>query len=163
MPKTSILYRHIPLQSYSCITCSSCSRLRRSISSHLRIFPPSLLNYHVRPLPRHDITQKGLYVAALACLKRALYLDPFEWIVAYNLGVVHLNTAQYASAFHHFRSVDTAHTHVLPPPPGEILGERPPPSGLPSLNDGRSTKNTLFFHSCLVRTPIRFLALKLLF
>lgn len=40
----------------------------------------------------------------MACLKRALYLDPFEWIVAYNLGLVHLETSQYASAFHHFRS-----------------------------------------------------------
>jgi len=45
---------------------------------------------------------KQKYVAAIACLKRALYLDPFEWIVAYNLGLVHLNTAQYASAFHYF-------------------------------------------------------------
>ncbi|CAM9198206.1 unnamed protein product, partial [Ectocarpus fasciculatus] len=45
---------------------------------------------------------KGKYIAAVACLKRALYLDPFEWIVAYNLGLVHLNTSQYASAFHHF-------------------------------------------------------------
>ncbi|CAN0041747.1 unnamed protein product [Ectocarpus sp. 6 AP-2014] len=42
------------------------------------------------------------YIAAVACLKRALYLDPFEWIVAYNLGLVHLSTSQYASAFHHF-------------------------------------------------------------
>ena len=42
------------------------------------------------------------YVAAIACLKRALYLDPFEWIISYNLGLVHLNTGQYASAFHYF-------------------------------------------------------------
>lgn len=41
------------------------------------------------------------YVAAIACLKRALYLDPFEWIISYNLGLVHLNTEQYASAFHY--------------------------------------------------------------
>eukprot|EP00397_Hematodinium_sp_SG-2012_P028840 GEMP01030404.1.p1 GENE.GEMP01030404.1~~GEMP01030404.1.p1 ORF type:complete len:400 (+),score=64.75 GEMP01030404.1:35-1234(+) len=45
---------------------------------------------------------KQKYVAAIACLKRALYLDPFEWIISYNLGLVHLNTAQYASAFHFF-------------------------------------------------------------
>lgn len=45
---------------------------------------------------------KQKYVAAIACLKRALYLDPFEWIVAYNLGLVHLNTGQHASAFHYF-------------------------------------------------------------
>lgn len=40
------------------------------------------------------------YIAAIACLKRALYLGPFEWVVAYNLGLVHLCTGQAASAFH---------------------------------------------------------------
>lgn len=45
---------------------------------------------------------KQNYVASIACLKRALYLAPFEWIIAYNLGLVHLNTGQYASAFHYF-------------------------------------------------------------
>lgn len=39
-------------------------------------------------------------MAAIACLKRALYLGPFEWVVAYNLGLVHLCTEQAASAFH---------------------------------------------------------------
>lgn len=29
---------------------------------------------------------KQRYVAAIACLKKALYLDPFEWIISYNLG-----------------------------------------------------------------------------
>merc|ERR1712046_267103 len=43
-------------------------------------------------------------VASIACLKRALYLDPFEWIISYNLGLVHLSTGQYASAFHYFSS-----------------------------------------------------------
>ena len=43
-------------------------------------------------------------------MKRALYLDPFEWIIAYNLGLVHLNTAQYASAFHYF----SAALHLKP-------------------------------------------------
>lgn len=45
---------------------------------------------------------KGKYVAAVACLKRAVYFTPFEWIISYNLGVVHLATGQYASAFHYF-------------------------------------------------------------
>jgi len=40
-------------------------------------------------------------VASIACLKRALYLDPFEWIISYNLGLVHLSEDQYASAFHY--------------------------------------------------------------
>jgi Bardet-Biedl syndrome 4 protein len=47
------------------------------------------------------VAGKQRYVASIACLKRALYLDPFEWIISYNLGLVHLNTAQYASAFHY--------------------------------------------------------------
>jgi len=42
------------------------------------------------------------YITSIACLKRALYLAPFEWIISYNLGLVHLNTKQYASAFHYF-------------------------------------------------------------
>eukprot|EP01029_Cantina_marsupialis_P027311 TRINITY_DN75_c0_g1_i3.p1 TRINITY_DN75_c0_g1~~TRINITY_DN75_c0_g1_i3.p1 ORF type:complete len:400 (+),score=56.32 TRINITY_DN75_c0_g1_i3:137-1336(+) len=45
---------------------------------------------------------KQKFVAAIACLKRALYLDPFEWIISYNLGLVHLSTGQYASSFHFF-------------------------------------------------------------
>eukprot|EP00759_Apiculatamorpha_spiralis_P038818 PhF_6_TR37857/c0_g1_i1/m.56384/K16531/BBS4; Bardet-Biedl syndrome 4 protein len=45
---------------------------------------------------------KQNYIAAISCLKRALYLAPFEWIIAYNLGLVFLHTEQYASAFHYF-------------------------------------------------------------
>eukprot|EP00941_MAST-03F_sp_MAST-3F-sp1_P003937 g3937.t1 len=45
---------------------------------------------------------KQRYVDSIACLKHALYLDPFEWIISYNLGLVHMNTEQYASAFHYF-------------------------------------------------------------
>lgn len=47
---------------------------------------------------------KQRYVTAIACLKRALYLDPFEWIVSYNLGLSNLCTGQHASAFHYFSS-----------------------------------------------------------
>ena len=43
---------------------------------------------------------KQRHVAAIACLRRASNLDPFEWIISYNLGLVHLTTQQYASAFH---------------------------------------------------------------
>ena len=43
---------------------------------------------------------KEKYVAAIACLKRAVFLDPFAWLISYNLGLVHLNTGQYASAYH---------------------------------------------------------------
>lgn len=45
---------------------------------------------------------KQKYVASIACLKKALYLDPFQWIAAFNLGLVHLNQKQFASAFHYF-------------------------------------------------------------
>ena len=47
---------------------------------------------------------KAKYVAAISCLKKAQYLDPFEWIVPYNLGIAHLNTKQYASSFHYFNA-----------------------------------------------------------
>lgn len=44
---------------------------------------------------------KKMYIAAISSLRRALYLAPFEWIIAYNLGLVFLHTGQYASAFHY--------------------------------------------------------------
>jgi Bardet-Biedl syndrome 4 protein len=47
---------------------------------------------------------KGHTIAAVSCLKRAAYLAPFEWIICYNLGLVHLNGGQHASAFRHFHA-----------------------------------------------------------
>ena len=44
---------------------------------------------------------KSKNVAAISCLKRAVYLAPLEWIISYNLGVVYMNTEQYTSAFHY--------------------------------------------------------------
>jgi len=60
---------------------------------------------------------KQRYIAAIACLKKALYLGPFEWIISYNLGLVHLHTQQAASAFHYFSSSinlkpDFAHSYM---------------------------------------------------
>jgi len=31
---------------------------------------------------------KKKYIAAVSCLKKALYLDPFEWITTLNLGLI---------------------------------------------------------------------------
>lgn len=42
---------------------------------------------------------KGKNIAATTCLKKAIYFDPFEWIIAFNLGLVYLTLNQYASAF----------------------------------------------------------------
>lgn len=42
---------------------------------------------------------KKKYIAAISCLKRANYLNPLDWKTLYNLGLVHINTKQYASAF----------------------------------------------------------------
>jgi Bardet-Biedl syndrome 4 protein len=47
---------------------------------------------------------KQRYIAAVACLKRAFYLDPFQWCISFNLGIVHYTTEQYASAFHFFNN-----------------------------------------------------------
>jgi Bardet-Biedl syndrome 4 protein len=35
---------------------------------------------------------KKKYIAAMVCLKKALYLDPFEWISYLNLGLVYFVT-----------------------------------------------------------------------
>lgn len=45
---------------------------------------------------------KQKFTAAVSCLKRAAYLSPFEWIISFNLGIIHLSTEQYASAYHYF-------------------------------------------------------------
>ncbi|ESL10756.1 hypothetical protein TRSC58_01505 [Trypanosoma rangeli SC58] len=39
--------------------------------------------------------------AAVACLGKAAALAPFEWRIAYNMGLVFLHLKQYASAFHY--------------------------------------------------------------
>ncbi len=43
-------------------------------------------------------------IFASTCLKRALYLAPFEWIISFNLGLVYLKSEQYVSAFIHMNS-----------------------------------------------------------
>ncbi|CAH0552064.1 unnamed protein product [Brassicogethes aeneus] len=42
---------------------------------------------------------KQKYVAAISCLKRALWISPLNWKVLFNLGLVHLATQQPTSAF----------------------------------------------------------------
>lgn len=42
---------------------------------------------------------KQKYIAAVSCLKRALWFCPLNWKVLFNLGLVHLSTQQPASAF----------------------------------------------------------------
>eukprot|EP00892_Ulva_mutabilis_P012887 jgi/Ulvmu1/9971/UM059_0020.1 len=88
----------------------------------------ALLKYRVAAAVQPNIPQvwnnvglcflgKQRYIAAIACLKRAQYLGPFEWIVCYNLGLVHLNTAQHAAAFNYFSAAINlrptfAHTYM---------------------------------------------------
>lgn len=45
---------------------------------------------------------KSKLIAAAACLKRAIYLSPFLPEINYNLGVVLMQSGQFASAFHYF-------------------------------------------------------------
>ncbi|KAH8019859.1 hypothetical protein HPB51_022960 [Rhipicephalus microplus] len=47
---------------------------------------------------------KKKYVAAISCLKRANYLNPLDWQILHNLGLVHLTMEQYASAYHFFNA-----------------------------------------------------------
>ena len=60
---------------------------------------------------------KQRYIAAIACLKKALLLGPFEWVISFNLGLVYLNTEQYVSAFNFFSAAinlksDFAHSYM---------------------------------------------------
>jgi Bardet-Biedl syndrome 4 protein len=43
---------------------------------------------------------KKKHIAAVSCLKRAIYLAPFDWKILYNQGLMHLTMQQYSSAFH---------------------------------------------------------------
>jgi Bardet-Biedl syndrome 4 protein len=72
---------------------------------------------------------KGKPVAALACLQRALLLDPFEWRIAVNAGRVFLASGLPASAFH----VLSAAVHLAPShaPAYGLLGD-----ALAALGDG---------------------------
>jgi len=50
---------------------------------------------------------------AVSCLKRAIYLRPLDWTVLYNLGLVHMATQQYASAFHFLSAaLNLEHTYA---------------------------------------------------
>ena len=48
---------------------------------------------------------KKKYITAIACLKKASYLDPLQWIVNFNLGLVYLYTGQYTSGYFHMNTV----------------------------------------------------------
>ena len=47
---------------------------------------------------------KDKKIFAATCLKRALYLAPFEWIISFNLGLVYLKNEQYVTAFVHMNT-----------------------------------------------------------
>lgn len=48
--------------------------------------------------------QKKKYVAAVSCLKRALYLNPFDHRINYNLGLLCFSLRQFANAFHYLKA-----------------------------------------------------------
>lgn len=61
---------------------------------------------------------KRKLTAAIACLKRAMYFAPFEWMIAFNLGLVHVHASQFASAFQYLSASinlrpDFAHSYML--------------------------------------------------
>ena len=43
-------------------------------------------------------------IFAATCLKRALYLAPFEWTISFNLGIAYLKNEQYVTAFVHMNT-----------------------------------------------------------
>ena len=57
---------------------------------------------------------KQRYTAALACCTAARQAAPLDWIINYNLGVVHLATKQYASAFMYLNATLSLLSTALP-------------------------------------------------
>ena len=55
---------------------------------------------------------KKKYVISVSCLKRSWYLAPFEWRIAYNLGLMHLAIRQYASAVLFLHAAISTNTRV---------------------------------------------------
>ena len=47
---------------------------------------------------------KDKKIFASTCLKRAFYLNPFEWTISFNLGLAYLKSEQYMSAFVHMNT-----------------------------------------------------------
>ena len=47
---------------------------------------------------------KDKKIFASTCLKRALYLAPFEWIISFNLGLAYYKSEQYVTAFVHMNT-----------------------------------------------------------
>lgn len=45
---------------------------------------------------------EGKFYSAISCLKKALYFNPMEFSIYFNLGLVYLALEQYSSAFHFF-------------------------------------------------------------
>ena len=45
---------------------------------------------------------KHKFVESISAFRRAVYLNPFDWAILFNLGLVYMATANFASAFHQF-------------------------------------------------------------
>ncbi len=45
---------------------------------------------------------KRKYIEAISSFRRAIYLNPFDWSIVYNLGLVYMATGNFCSAFHQF-------------------------------------------------------------
>ena len=81
-----------------------------SIYQYQGDFKNALLQYKISTLSNPNSAQvwnnlglcffvNNKNIAAQTCLKKALYLNPFEWIISFNLGLIYLSTQQYSSAF----------------------------------------------------------------
>jgi len=49
-------------------------------------------------------SSKKKKVAAISCLERAVYLNPLDWRITYNLALILLHLGQFASCFHYLKS-----------------------------------------------------------
>ncbi|KAJ3413659.1 hypothetical protein HDV05_007727 [Chytridiales sp. JEL 0842] len=88
--------------------------LRASLLQDSEMYDDALLLYRVAFTIAPDLPSiwnnigmcfygKNKITAAIACLKHALYLAPFEWLIAYNLALCHVETGQLVSAYHYVK------------------------------------------------------------
>ena len=45
------------------------------------------------------IFAKNKFIAATTCLKNAIYLEPFQWLINFNLSLIYLGNIQNSSVF----------------------------------------------------------------
>jgi len=82
------------------------ARLRPALEQHCPLLPrQAQVRRREHAIWLSSLTGTAhLNAQAISCLKRANYVAPFDWKILYNLGLVHNEMQQFASAYHFLSS-----------------------------------------------------------